>query len=303
MKTYGQQISMDDLNQYKAKLLDSTSDVVLITDNNIDNPIIQYVNKAFENLTGFTKEEAIGQTPRILQGSNTDKNTLRRIKRSLVLKKPVRVELLNYTKDGREYWLDFSVVPLFDDKGEVSYFGAIERDITQQKISQNNLYELANKDHLTGAINRNRFYDVAAVSFANHLRSNLNFAIMVIDVDSFKHINDTFGHLEGDEQLKLISSICLSNIRQTDYLCRFGGDEFIVLVHGVDSDALKIKADSIITAISNNQDIKTSVSIGATLVDKKDTNIDDLIARADLALYQAKKKGKGNVSVLLGLNA
>ncbi|HAT8127588.1 TPA: GGDEF domain-containing protein, partial [Legionella pneumophila] len=120
---------------------------------------------------------------------------------------------------------------------------------------------------------------------------------------SFKHINDTFGHLEGDEQLKLISSICLSNIRQTDYLCRFGGDEFIVLVHGVDSDALKIKADSIITAISNNQDIKTSVSIGATLVDKKDTNIDDLIARADLALYQAKKKGKGNVSVLLGLNA
>jgi diguanylate cyclase (GGDEF)-like protein/PAS domain S-box-containing protein len=300
VKTYGLQISMDDLNQYKAKLLESTSDVILITDNNIDNPIIQYVNKAFENLTGFTKEEAIGQTPRMLQGPNTDKNTLRRIKRSLVLKKPISVELLNYTKNGREYWLDFSVVPLFDDKGEVSYFGAIERDITQQKISQNHLYELANKDHLTGAMNRNRFYDVAAVSFANNLRSNLNFAIMVIDVDSFKHINDTFGHLEGDEQLKLIASLCLSNIRQTDYLCRFGGDEFIVLLHGVDSDTLKIKADSIITAISNNQDlIKTSVSIGATLVHKKDTNIDDLIARADLALYQAKKKGKGSLCVLL----
>ncbi len=294
---------MDDLNQYKAKLLEATNDVVIITDNNIDNPIIQYVNKAFENLTGFTKEEAIGQTPRILQGPNTDKNTLRRIKRSLALKKPISVELLNYTKDGREYWLDFSIVPLFDDNGEVSYFGAIERDVTQQKITQNNLYELANKDHLTGAINRHRFYDVAAISFANNIRSNLNFAIMVIDVDSFKHINDTFGHLEGDEQLKLISSICLSNIRQTDYLCRFGGDEFIMLVHGVDSDTLKIKANSIITAISNNQYIKTSVSIGATLVDKQDTNIDDLIARADLALYEAKEKGKGNVSVILGLKA
>lgn len=78
---------MDDLHSYKAKLLDSTNDVVIITDNNIDNPIIRYVNKAFTNLTGFTKEEAIGQTPRILQGPNTDINTLRRIKRSLVLKK------------------------------------------------------------------------------------------------------------------------------------------------------------------------------------------------------------------------
>lgn len=289
---------MDNLSIYKAKLLESTNDIILITDNNIDNPKILYVNKAFESLTGFTKEEVIGQTPRILQGSNTDKNTLRRIKRSLVHKKPISVELLNYSKDGREYWVNFSVTPLFDDNGEVSCFGAIERDITQQKKVQNNLYELAKTDHLTGAINRNRFYEVAALSFANNLRNNLNFAVMVIDVNKFKHINDTFGHLEGDEQLKLISSICLSNIRQTDYLCRFGGDEFIVLVHGVDSNSLKDKANSIITAISNNQYIKTSVSIGATIVDKKDINIDDLIARADIALYQAKKKGKGKASVI-----
>lgn len=145
-ETYGQHITMDELNRYKAKLLESTNDVVLITDNNLDNPVILYVNKAFEDLTGFTKEEAIGQTPRILQGPNTDINTLRRIKRSMVLTKPIHVEVLNYSKNGREYWLDFSVIPLFDDKGNISYFGAIEREITQQKIAQNSLYELANKD-------------------------------------------------------------------------------------------------------------------------------------------------------------
>ncbi|STX41510.1 sensory box protein [Legionella donaldsonii] len=289
---------MDNLDQYKAKLLESTNDVVIITDNNLENPVIKYVNKAFEKLTGFTKEEAIGQTPRILQGQKTDKNTLRRIKRAMPLKKSVNYELLNYTKSGEEYWLEFSVIPLLNESGEVSYYGAIEREITQQKNLHNNLYELATKDYLTGAINRNRFYEVAAISFASYLRGNFNIAIMVIDIDNFKSVNDTYGHIEGDEQLKLVSSVCLNNIRATDYLCRFGGDEFIILIHGLDGKTLKNKADTIINAILNNEKAKVSISIGATIVDKKDTNIDNLIARADKALYEAKKKQKGSFIIL-----
>lgn len=289
---------MDNLDQYKAKLLESTNDVVIITDSNIENPIIKYVNKAFEKLTGFTREEAIGQTPRILQGPKTDKNTLRRIKRAMALKKSVSYELLNYSKSGQEYWLEFSVIPLLNDNGEVSYFGAIERDITQKKNLHNNLYELATKDYLTGAINRNRFYEVAAISFASYLRGNFNVALMVIDIDNFKSVNDTYGHQEGDEQLKLVSSVCLDNIRKTDYLCRFGGDEFIILIHGLDGKTLKNKADAIINAILNNEKAKVSISIGATIVDKKDTNIDNLIARADQALYEAKKKQKGSFIIL-----
>lgn len=288
---------MDNLDQYKAKLLESTNDVVIITDNNLENPIIKYVNKAFEKLTGFTKEEAIGQTPRILQGPKTDKNTLRRIKRAMALKKCVNYELLNYSKSGQEYWLEFSVIPLLNDRGEVSYFGAIERDITQQKNLYSNLYELATKDYLTGAINRNRFYEVAAISFASYLRGNFNIAIMVIDIDNFKFVNDTYGHKEGDEQLKLVSSVCLKNIRGIDYLCRFGGDEFIILTHGLDGKNLKNKADLIINGILNNENAKVSISIGATIVGNKDTNIDDLIARADKALYEAKRR-KGRAIVL-----
>jgi diguanylate cyclase (GGDEF)-like protein/PAS domain S-box-containing protein len=289
-------MNKDDLEQCKALLLEETNDVVLITDNNLegpDGPKILYVNKAFTKLSGYSKEELIGKTPRILQGPKTDINTLRRIKTPLSSGKELRVELLNYSKDGKEYWLDFAVTPIFNDKGEIQNFAAIERDVTEQKTLQQNLYDLANKDPLTGAINRNRLYDIASNSFANLYRNNTYFALMVIDVDNFKNINDTGGHLDGDEQLKLIYSICSKIIRQTDYICRFGGDEFVVLLNDINEQDLESKAKNMVSCVVNHPDMKTSISIGATLVDKKDVNIDDLISRADAALYTVKSESKG----------
>ena len=117
--------------------------MVLVTDaSNIDGPNgpkIIYVNDAFVKLTGYTKEEAIGQTPRMLQGPKTNKTTLKRIRNSLIKREPLRVELYNYSKSGDGYWLDFSIVPLFDKDGNLQYFAAIERNITQQQLLKTEL--------------------------------------------------------------------------------------------------------------------------------------------------------------------
>ena len=127
---------MDEDIPFKS-VLDQTTDIVIVTEvEPIDEPFgpkIIYVNQAFTALSGYTKEEVIGKTPRILQGDKTDKDTLRRIRVALEKKVAIHVELLNYAKDQTEYWLDFTIIPIKDSEGDIKYFAAIEHDITEQK--------------------------------------------------------------------------------------------------------------------------------------------------------------------------
>ncbi|MDP3558765.1 MAG: diguanylate cyclase [Legionellaceae bacterium] len=118
-------------------ILDQTNDVVIITEiEPLDEPFgpkILYVNRAFTKLTGYTQEEVLGKTPRILQGDKTDKNVLKSIRDALEKKEAIHAELLNYAKDQTEYWFDFTIVPITDRQGDIKYFAAIERDITARK--------------------------------------------------------------------------------------------------------------------------------------------------------------------------
>lgn len=289
-------------NKYYKRILDRTSDVVIITEASIiegpDGPKILYVNDAFVQLTGYTKEEAIGKTPRILQGPETNKTTLRRIKDSLLHAKPVRVELYNYSKDGVGYWLDFSIVPLFDTAGEVEYFAAIERDITKQQVLKEEFKYLAAHDSLTGILNRREFMAQAKRLFTRFKRSKkMSLGLLMIDIDNFKQINDQRGHQEGDECLSLVANICLSLTREVDHVCRFGGDEFIILMRGVTKEILDLKANTICQRIHEVSNQQVSVSIGGGISDINDTGFEMLIDRADQALYKAKKIAKGTVYI------
>lgn len=270
-------------------ILDSTNDVVIITEphpiEEPDGPKIVFANQAFYELSGFTPKEVIGKTRRILQGPKTDRKTLDKIKQALKNKESISVELLNYSKTGEEYWLDFSINPIFNEKGELQYFAAIERDITEKKAREEKLKASAFQDPLTGIFNRRHFEQEAKTAMARLIRHHDPFGLLLVDIDNFKDINDNFGHPEGDKALCQVAKICETIFRDSDLIFRYGGDEFVILLHLVDNDDDIIrKGQLLIDTIKSLSENTISISVGATASKLTDTTIQSIFNRADKAL-------------------
>jgi diguanylate cyclase (GGDEF)-like protein len=202
------------------------------------------------------------------------------------------VDLLNYGKDGSEYWLDFAITPIYDDAGKLIFFAAIERDVSEHKVMQEELYQLATTDSLTGVFNRRRFLENFEETLMRIQREKTPHALLIIDLDNFKKINDKNGHLAGDKILCDVAQLCQSTCRASDSICRYGGDEFLILLHNASNEAALQKATEICELIQKKLAAKVTVSIGVTLIKPADVSIDDAIKRADKALYYAKKKEK-----------
>ncbi len=268
-------------------------------------PVIVYVNPAFTKLTGYTYEEAMGQNPRILQGLATDHETTHKIRAGLNKNEPIHVAIQNYTKDGKTYWLDLSIMPLRNHDGKVSHFVAIERDVSVQKVLQQQLAEQAERDPLTGLYNRRRFFEKTALSWNAYVESKEAFAILDFDIDFFKSVNDTYGHDTGDIVLQHIAHLLQSVCTEEDLVARIGGEEFsMILSHVTPEQALSI-AERIRTTIENTPvnlpsgPLKVTISIGVTLVDPHDKTTDPVLKRADLALYQSKNSGRNRSTLRL----
>ena len=243
-------------------ILENAQDMIIVTEaDNVEypeGPKIVYVNKAFETLTGYSKEEVIGESPRILQGSLTDKVAKNEIYEALKKKQSISQTLLNYDKSGRPYWIDMNIIPLKNKAGQVTHFAAIERDVSQIKFQQeqlanrnndlkalkaslekrvsertlslqqakNQLENMAYFDPLTQLPNR-RFFSVhLSKQLAAAKRRNEMIAMGLIDIDNFKQINDNYGHSKGDEVLKGFAEIINDAFRHEDAICRYGGEEF-----------------------------------------------------------------------------
>lgn len=184
-------------------IVELAQDVVIVTKATpleAPGPEIVYVNPAFTQLTGFSATEAVGQNPRILQGKGTSESTCHEIRLALDKKEPIHVAILDYTKDGREYWLDLSIMPLRNAKGELTHFVAIERDVTGQKEMEKRLRELAERDPLTGLYNRRIFFETLDDQWELFQTKHETFSVIEIDIDHFKQFNDQFGHQAGDRK-------------------------------------------------------------------------------------------------------
>ena len=283
-------------------LIEATNDAILITsadDFDRPGPRIVHANAAFCRMSGYAIEEVIGQTPRMLQGPTTCTKALARIATALRAGHGCQEEILNYAKDGTPYWLDIHIVPLRDEAGAIKYFGAIERDVTGKRNAVEQLERLALEDILTGIGNRAALRKHMESLSGSTDAAAENPCLLLFDLDGFKHINDTLGHLAGDDILRHFAGYVASNLRRDDFMARLGGDEFVAILKGYTPEAALLFAEHVVAnlacmKVSGADKIGVSVGIAEFVPGEEMSKV---IAGADIALYRAKDAGKGTVRV------
>lgn len=293
--------------------VENLNDMVMITDSNLqeDGPHLVFVNKAFERSTGYSRAEAIGRNLEMLYGPNSDIHEVHRIRSAMSTRQAIRSEIISYTKSQEEFWLEVDIRPINDQQGQCTHYVAIERDITDRKKAELDIYRLAFFDVLTGLPNRRLLRDRMGVQLANAQRTGNYSAVLFIDLDHFKTINDARGHATGDLLLVEVASRLNQLLREVDTVARIGGDEFVVLVDSLDPHievagklALTI-AEKIRHALSqdfilNGQVYSSSCSIGVSLMPKAGQKADDLLRESDTAMYRAKSAGRNQIAFFEG---
>jgi diguanylate cyclase (GGDEF)-like protein/PAS domain S-box-containing protein len=284
------------------------NDIVIITEAapfREPGPRIVFVNDAFERRTGYTREEVLGRSPRFLQGPETQRTQLDRIRTGLEQWERVRVDLINYTKAGEPYWVDLDVSPVWDETRRLTHWVAVGRDISERKRDEQKIQYLAFFDPLTELPNRQSLMDrlEAAVGEGGGGRDG---ALIFIDLDNFKVLNDTLGHLKGDLLLQQVARRLRNCVARRDLVARLGGDEFVVLLE----DTPEKPIDPVVAAQAVSRRILDAVgdpyvlpgylhhstcSIGVTVFGKTSSSVSELLKQADLAMYQAKAAGRNTV--------
>lgn len=268
--------------------------VVVITDLNGN---IEYVNPKFTAATGYTREEVLGKNPRILQSGKTMPAVYNDLWTTLLAGQEWHGELLNQRKDGTLFWEQSSISPLRDEDGKISHYICVKEDITSHKNHERQLEYQATHDHLTGLGNRILLKDRLAQAIRHAKRSKKIVAVLLLDLDRFKMVNDSLGHATGDQLLCQVTQRLTGAVRESDTVARFGGDEFVVLLTDLNNSedvrpiAEKIRAAIAVPYFIAGREITLTSSIGISFYPADSDDSATLIRFADIAMYQAKKQG------------
>ena len=273
---------------------------------------IVYVNDAFEKYTGYSRADVLGLSPGLLQGQGSQPAEIGRIDQALEQSLPVHAELVNYKKDGTLFWIELDIAPIKNAAGVATHWVSAATDITQRKIAEVEIEYLAFYDPLTQLPNRQMLMErltnallEGEIKDKNNL-GGINGALMFIDLDNFKILNDTRGHATGDMLLCQVATRLGTCVRLSDTVARLGGDEFVVMLDSLPEDVeastdyCRDVAQRILIELSETYDLaghphESTCSIGVTLFGKRKQNISDLLKQADLAMYQAKESGRNAV--------
>ena len=208
-----------------------------------------------------------------------------------------------WLQDGTVRYSSVSGEPLYDDQGRFTGYRGLSRDITEQKLAEDKIRYLATHDGMTGLVNREMFNQLINLAIEQARRYSRKLAVLFIDLDGFKEINDSLGHEFGDRMLIIVAQRLKGCMRSSDVVARFGGDEFVILIPEVkDINQLSMIANNLLSVIAQPEDVmgrlcKVTASIGISIFPVDANNVSSLMKNADISMYQAKQNGKNNFNI------
>lgn len=276
-------------------VFDAASEAIMVTDLNGE---ITMVNPAFYEITGYEEQEVLGHNPKVLSSGHHDDEFYKAMFQELLRNNRWEGEIWNRRKSGEVYpqWQTISLIR--DEEGDPLEYVALFADITKRKAEEAEIRYRANYDPLTGLANRSLFYEQLGQVIKQARRHKQGVAVMYLDLDGFKEVNDQYGHFAGDRVLQSVSETLTNTVRESDSICRMGGDEFVICLSQVEKpDSLERIAEKIIVAISapievDQQPILIGASVGISIFPNDTDDPEDLVLQADNAMYEAKQSGK-----------
>ncbi|RCX33294.1 putative bifunctional diguanylate cyclase/phosphodiesterase [Thioalbus denitrificans] len=284
-----------------ARVFEHSADAIMVTDG--EGRIVR-VNEAFTRITGYSPAEVLGRNPRMLQSGLHDEEFYAGFWNALRKEGTWQGEIWNRRKNGEIYPQWMSIGTLDAEAGEVVHFVAIFTDITDKKRSEDTIHYLAYYDGLTSLPNRPLFEEKLVQALRDGQRNGRWVAILYLDLDRFKDINDSLGHASGDRLLRSVATRLLETVRNNDVVARLGGDEFVILLSDLADGnaagrAAATVARKVIAALADpfnleGHEVLVTASIGVALAPQDGEDAGELIKNADTAMYQVKSSGKGH---------
>jgi diguanylate cyclase (GGDEF)-like protein/PAS domain S-box-containing protein len=285
----------------RERALHAASNGIVITRIDGHDCPIEYVNPAFERITGYRAEEVIGRDSRFMAAPGMDGNERARLRDAVAARQEVNVVFRNMRKNGDIFWNDLTITPVLDEHGRASHFIGVIMDVTATKQRTAHLEHEVNHDALTGLANRNLLWD--RLEHALHLaqRQKSLVAVVLVDLNNFKAINDTHGHEAGDVVLKVVAKRLLASVRDSDTVARMSGDEFVMVLVNQPSLRFTLRMierlrQSLTQPVSfMHKEIEVGASLGVAVYPHDGHSAADLVRSADVAMYHAKATGRNEI--------